>query len=242
MANFNTHIAVAAVASGLLATAALKLEQVFETEAVLLTFLGTLGGILPDIDLKYSHPSRIIFTFLGIIAACATVFALQAQFSIVELWLSAGLVFLLLRYPVWGVFHHFTSHRGAIHSLAAAAMFGLGTSAIAYHGFQQSALMAWLYGGFVTYGFVVHLALDELYSVDFVGNTVKSSFGSALKLPDRSEWISSSVIVTLTVAFWLSAPPTEALSTLTSSETLQSLYQQLLPADGWFGTRLSDHQ
>ena len=142
MANFNTHISIAAIGSGLLATAALKMDQIFEPEAVLLTFFGTLGGILPDIDLKYSHPSRIVFTFLGIIAAFASVFALQDQFSIVELWLAAAVTFLVVRYPLWMLFHNYTTHRGAFHSLVAALMFSLVVTTAAYHGIQSNSV-AW---------------------------------------------------------------------------------------------------
>lgn len=238
MANFNTHISVAAIASGLLATAALKLEQVFEPEAVLLTFLGTLGGILPDIDLKYSHPSRIVFTFLGIIASFAAVFALQEYLSIVELWLSAAVMFLFVRFPIWMLFHNFTTHRGAIHSLVAALMFALMVTSAAYHAFHQTALLAWLYGIFLFFGFIVHLLLDEIYSVDFMGNKLKSSFGSAMKVMDIGQWISSAIICALAGAFWLASPSTDELTVFTSDETLSKIKREMLPDDGWFGTTL----
>jgi hypothetical protein len=206
MANFNTHLSVAAIASGLLATVTLKMDLVFESEAVLLTFLGTLGGILPDIDLKYSHPSRIIFSFLGIIAAFATVFAFQEQYAIIELWMSATGVFLLVRYPLWMLFHHYTTHRGAIHSIATAVLFLFITTLISYHGFQQTAFIAWLTGFYIFFGFIIHLLLDELYSVDFVGNTLKRSFGSAMKIIDTKQWISSVTICSLALACWFAHP------------------------------------
>ena len=239
MANFNTHISIAAVSSGLLATAALKMDQIFEPEAVLLTFFGTLGGILPDIDLKYSHPSRIVFTFLGIIAAFASVFALQDQLSIVELWLSAAVTFLLVRYPLWMLFHNYTTHRGAFHSLVAALMFALMVTAAAYHGFNQTALLAWLYGIFMLFGFIIHLLLDELYSVDFMDNKIKSSFGTALKIVDTGQWFSSALITVLAVAFWLATPSLEELSVFTEQETIEKIRSQVLPENGWFGTTVS---
>ena len=48
----------------------------------------------------------------------------------------------------------------------------------------QPAAQAWLTGLFLFIGFLIHLALDEIYSVDVEGRTIKKSFGTALKLFD----------------------------------------------------------
>ncbi len=236
MANFNTHISVAAVASGLFATAGLKLEEINEPEAVLLTFLGTLGGILPDIDLKYSHPSRIVFTFLGIIASFVAVFALQERFSIIELWMSATLIYLVVRYPVWMLFHTYTTHRGAVHSLAAALLFLFMFACIGYYAFEQTPFLAWLCGFYVFGGFIIHLLLDEIYSVDFLGNTLKRSFGSAFKIIDLKQWMSSVIICCLAFFFWLATPPIGALQNTANAYTKENVIEKLFPEDGWFGT------
>lgn len=238
MANFNTHISIAAIASGLAATALLKLDAVSESEAILVSFLGTLGGILPDIDLKYSHPSRIIFNFLGILASFVAVFAFQETFSIIELWMTAVMVFLLVRYPIWLAFDKFTTHRGAVHSILTATFLLYLTSSFAFHVFHQTALFSWLCGFFMFFGFILHLALDELYSVDFVGNRLKRSFGSALKIADFGQWISSTVIACLTVFFWLASPATEELTVFASKQTLEKISTTLLPDGGWFGTHV----
>ncbi len=238
MANFNTHISVAAIVSGLAATTLLKLGAISESEAVLVSFLGTLGGILPDIDLKYSHPSRIIFNFLGILASFVAVFALQETFSIVELWMTAVMVFLLMRFPVWLVFDKYTTHRGAVHSILTATMLLYLTTSFAFHVYHQTALFAWLCGFFMFFGFILHLLLDELYSVDFIGNRLKSSFGSALKVADFKQWMSSTIIAAFTVFFWLASPPTNDLKTFANTQTLQSISDKLLPEGGWFGTHV----
>jgi len=49
---------------------------------------------------------------------------------------------------------------------------------------------AWLAAAFVCGGYLIHLLLDELYSVNFMGSTLKKSFGSALTLFNRSSWLS----------------------------------------------------
>ncbi|MDO6462298.1 metal-dependent hydrolase [Granulosicoccaceae sp. 1_MG-2023] len=238
MANFATHISVAAVGAGLFATAALKLGQVDEPGAVVLTLLGTLGGILPDIDLKYSYPSRIIFSVFGMMAAFASVFALREQFSIIELWMTATLVFLLVRYPLWAIFHKFAEHRGAIHSVAMALLVWLGCTSLAFHAFGQSPGMAWLSGSFAGGGFLLHLLLDELYSVDFMNNSLKRSFGSAMKLIDTGALIPSACIVLLAGLFWLTTPPADALLWFGTSEFSDALKNVLLPQGGWFGTQV----
>ncbi|MCB1757581.1 MAG: metal-dependent hydrolase [Gammaproteobacteria bacterium] len=239
MANFNTHISIAAVGSGLTATALLKVGQVSEADALLLAFFGTLGGILPDIDLKYSYPSRMLFSFFAILAAFAAVFSLQEKFAIAELWLTAAGVFLAVRYPLWMIFHNFTTHRGAIHSLAAAALFLFMITTLGYYAFGKSALLAWLGGFFVFGGFILHLLLDELYSVDFVGNQIKRSFGSAFKIIDFKQWISSLLIAVLAAMFWLLTPPTDTLEEFAGRHTRQLLSERFFPEDGWFGTSLA---
>ena len=64
MANFNTHLAVAAVGSGLCATVALAGHAAPQNYLLTLTLAGTIGGILPDIDLDKAIPSRILFSAL----------------------------------------------------------------------------------------------------------------------------------------------------------------------------------
>lgn len=236
MANFNTHVSVAAVGSGLIATAILKLGQINEADALLLAFLGTLGGILPDIDLKYSYPSRIIFTFLAILASFAGVFSLQEKFSIAELWLTAAGVFLAVRYPLWMLFHNYTTHRGALHSLASAVMFLFMITVLGYYAFGQNELQAWLGGLFVFGGYFLHLLLDEIYSVDFLGNKIKRSFGSAMKIIDFDQWISSLLICTIALLFWLATPPTVELVDFANQTTGDKVIEQLFPDGGWFGT------
>jgi len=75
MANFNTHFNVAAIGSGMLATLCLQVGFVDAQDALVLASAGVIGGILPDIDLHYSYPSRILFSLLGIILSFLWVFS-----------------------------------------------------------------------------------------------------------------------------------------------------------------------
>lgn len=229
MANFNTHLGVAAVGSGMLATLCLQVGFVNAQEALLLASAGVLGGILPDIDLHYSHPSRILFSLLGIVVAFSWVFSAENQLPIIPLW-GAGLgIYLIVRFPMWAVFQKFTVHRGSIHSISVAVLFGFITAALSFHFFNKPAFVSWLIALFVFLGFVLHLVLDELYSVDFMGHRLKRSFGTALKLFEYKERVSSAVIILSIIATWFFTPDAnQFIDTLISPETYQVIFKRML--------------
>ncbi len=229
MANFNTHLGVAAVGSGMLATLCLQVGLVDAKDAILLASMGVVGGILPDIDLHYSHPSRILFSLLGIVLAFLWVFAAENDLPIVHLW-GAGLgVYLLVRYPVWVLFQKVTVHRGAIHSIGVAIIFGLATAAISFHLFARPPFISWLLALFIFLGFILHLLLDEIYSVDFMGHRLKRSFGTALKLLNFKDKTSSAVIIASITVLWFITPDAGPfIDTLTSAETYRVISERLL--------------
>ena len=228
MANFNTHLSVAAVGSGMLATLCLQVGFVDAKDAILLASIGVLGGILPDIDLHYSHPSRILFSMLGIIITFLWVFSVENDLPILFLW-AAGLgIYLIVRYPFWALFQKVTVHRGSIHSIAAALLFGLIVTALSFHAFGKNAFISWLTGMFIFLGFILHLLLDEIYSVDFMGHRLKRSFGTALKLVDSKEHISSAVIIVSIFVTWFLTPDiSQFIDTLSSPETYKVIFQRL---------------
>lgn len=230
MANFSTHITVAAAGAGLLSVLCLQVGLAEPREALLLALLGTIGGILPDIDLQHAYPSRIMFALFGIIAAFMVVFSSKNTLSIVELWGVGLATFGLIRFPIWTVFHQYTNHRGSIHSLVAALFFMLLTTAFAFHVLGEIPFMAWLFGLFVFLGFVLHLVLDELYSVDFMNTRIKRSFGTALKILDWKKREKSAALVIATLFVWAIVPDSRAFwDTLLSPETYRIIGARLLP-------------
>jgi hypothetical protein len=230
MANFNTHLGVAAVASGMLATLCLQVGFVDSKDALLLAFMGVVGGILPDIDLHYSYPSRILFSLLGIMLAFLWVFSAKNQLSIIELWGAGFGIYLFVRFPVWAMFHKLTVHRGAIHSIGSAVLIFFSSAALAFHIFFREAFVSWLIAFFMFAGFLLHLVLDELYSVDFMGQRLKRSFGTALKFFDYNDYISTSIIVLGCAVAWYLAPDAgQFMDTLSSKETYQLILQRMLP-------------
>ncbi|MGB1311173.1 MAG: metal-dependent hydrolase [Leucothrix sp.] len=232
MANFNTHLSVAAVASGLISTLCLQVGFVNSQDAMILILMGTIGGILPDIDLHYSHPSRIIFSILGIIFAFLWVLSEENTLSISELWAVGIVIYCSIRYGLWKIFNLYTKHRGAIHSVAAAAFSMLLTTVICSHFYDKNDFTSWLIGFVVFIGFIIHLLLDELYSVDFMNRRIKRSFGTALKLVDTRYAYTSSLIIVLGIGLFFFTPSaTRFADTLLSAETYQLIWHRLLPAN-----------
>lgn len=241
MANFRTHFAVAAGVSGLLSLTCLTAGVVQKPEAPLLFALGTLGGLLPDIDSEHSVPIKLSFSLLAVWLAFLLVFRLMERYTVAELALLWLGTFLLVRYGVLETFNRFTVHRGAFHSLLAAAFFGLATACLAYRLMGQPAAGAWLCGGFVALGYAVHLLLDELFSVDLFNRRLKRSFGSALKPLSLQQWPASLLLLACCVALYASLPPPQAWASqawLRLSGHYQRSAEWLLPADGrWFAPR-----
>jgi hypothetical protein len=232
MANFNTHITVAAAASGLLSTLCLQVGFIGTSDALALTLAGTMGGILPDVDLQHSYPSRIIFSLLGIIISFLWIFSTKNQLSIIELWVIGGIIYVVIRYPIWIIFHQHTKHRGAIHSVVAGLSFAVFSTSMSFHFLSKTAFISWLIGLLVFYGFIIHLLLDELYSVDFINRRIKRSFGTALKIVDTKQWVLSSIIIIIgIISFWFTPNSKEFLDIISSSQTYQIIWQRMLPND-----------
>ena len=206
MADFSTHVFGAAAVCSFGATFCTKLLALPMAEGLMLAVAGTVGGILPDIDLKVSWPSRLLFTLLGGIAALVWLFANIERLTALELWFAAVGVFLVVRYPLQWLFHSLTVHRGALHSLAAALMAGLAMAAGGTHLLGADPAFSWLLAFFLAAGYVLHLVLDELYSVDFTGMTVKRSFGTALKPIDTERLPSSCVVLFVAIVAWTLSP------------------------------------
>ena len=236
MANFPTHIAVGTLASGMLATLTLAANVVGPESLIAVTTAGVVGSILPDIDLKDSRPGRALFFGLAAFFSFVTLFLGAGKLSISELWILAGGTFLFVQTVVHAIFHRISYHRGIFHSILAAAFFACLTAAAYRHLLGRHEGVAWLAGGFMFVGYIVHLALDEIYSVDVMDTRIKSSFGTALKFWDGRHLGHSTAMAICTVLAFLITPPTKPfVEGITSPALWAGLKQQLLPRHKWFG-------
>jgi hypothetical protein len=236
MANFTTHIAVGTVVSGALATLTLAADVVVPENLVAVTMAGVLGSVLPDIDLKDSRPSRAMFSGLAVFFSFVVLFTFAHRFSVAELWILWLGTIIFVRYIVHSIFHRMSYHRGIYHSVLAGLFFAFFAAVIFKHLLGRHEGVAWLAGGFLFIGYMVHLTLDEIYSVDVMDTRVKASFGTALKLYDKKHPGHSIAMALATVAAFMLTPPTKTfLDGMRSREVWAGLHQRLLPKDRWFG-------
>lgn len=208
MANFATHFATAAGVSLMGASTYLTIDAVTSNEALLLFAAGILGGILPDVDSDHSRPLQIVFTGLYFVFVFSLLTSLP-KLSIVETWLMLGGVYLLFREALLPFFRDWTIHRGIFHSLLAAVFFAFLTSALLFWLYGISAKLAWLAAMFVFIGYLVHLLLDELYSVDFNNKRLKRSWGTAFKLLNTNNWVNSTLFLLGAIFAFQMTPPTQ---------------------------------
>lgn len=236
MANFSTHIGVGTVVSGALATLTLAADVIAPENLVAVTAAGVLGSILPDIDLKDSRPGRALFAGLAVFLSFGVLFSLAMTYSITELWIVWLSTLVLVRYGGHYVFHRLSVHRGIWHSLLAAAFFGCVTAIVFYYFLGKPDGVAWLGGAFMVIGYLTHLVLDEIYSVDILDTRVKSSFGTALKLYDSRHPLASLAMAAAVAGCIFVAPPTKMFSDGIQSRALWAgLQRRLLPEKKWFG-------
>ena len=174
MANFTTHIAVGTVVCGALSTLTLAADVVAPENLVAVTLAGVLGSILPDIDLRDSRPARMMWSGLAIFFSFAVLFFYATEYSIAELWIIWLGTLVFVRYGLQAIFDRIAVHRGIWHSILAAAFMGVFTAIAYYHIFRRPDGVAWLAGAFTFIGYLVHLALDEIYSVDIGDRRVRA--------------------------------------------------------------------
>lgn len=236
MANFTTHIAYGTVQSGVLATLTMAADVVAPENLVTVTLAGVLGSILPDIDLKDSRPGKLIWSGLGIFASFVVLFAFADRYSVVELmilWLGS---LIFVRYGLHLLFHRLSVHRGVWHSLLAGAFMAALTAGALYHVLGRHEGVAWLGAGFLFLGYVQHLILDEIYSVDVANTRIKQSFGTALKLVDTRYPAASAAMAASLAAAVMMTPSTQTfVEGISQRELWAGLNQRLLPRDKWFG-------
>ncbi|MEO1710240.1 MAG: metal-dependent hydrolase [Pseudomonadota bacterium] len=241
MANYATHIGVGTVVSGAMATLTLAADILSPDSLMAVTLAGVVGSFLPDIDLKDSRASRILFSGFAFFFGFCAMFIVAPKVSIVELWVIVGVLFLTIRYGMEAAFHRFSYHRGIWHSLLAAFFFASVTAIVFHYILGKHPGVAWLAGGFMFVGYITHLVLDELYSVDLMDRRLKLSFGSALKLADFRKPGETSTVAALAVIAFLLAPPTrDFVDGLTSQEIWGNITAKWTPDDAWFGVITRD--
>ncbi|MDX8404979.1 MAG: metal-dependent hydrolase [Mariprofundus sp.] len=222
MANFNTHVSIAAAGSLAATGICLQAGLVSQGEAVGLFACGTLAGLLPDIDSDHSLPAQWLFRLISLATALLILFAgLSTGMPLWKLLLYAAVGAGLMRYGILQIFAHITVHRGLFHSLPAALLAGLLVVALGQYVMPWSQSFTWLAGAFVCAGYLLHLLLDELFSVNLTGGYIKSSFGTALTLFSPASWLAYLAMYSAVVTGLCLLPVPPAMIPLSLTQLLQ---------------------
>ena len=181
MAGFRMHISTSALCGVGYGAVAVELLGHPPETAILAAGLTAIGGMLPDLDSDSGTPIREMFGLAAAVVPLLLFKRLEAMGLSHEGVLSAIVViYVVVRYGLSALFKRLTIHRGMFHSIPCMLIFGL-LVYLAYDSPLHSTRI--LLGLGVMIGFLSHLVLDEIYSVDFNGLHIKlkSSAGSAVK-------------------------------------------------------------
>jgi len=239
MANFNTHFIVASISSSIVSSTFLSMHIVTLEQGVLAFFLGSIGGLLPDLDSAHSIAIKAAFNILSLLITVVLIFYKYTAYSIVEMLLMSVFVFMGIRYCLIEIFRGLSKHRGMFHSVPAAIIWGLCVTIIMNKFFKYNDLISWVFGVMVSFGYLVHLILDEIYSVDLGNKRIKKSFGTALKfyrVDTLEERIQTAIIYALLVGLVFMAPDDALImDALLSQEAWGNFVSVLIPNDDkWF--------
>lgn len=229
MANFSTHVNVAFAASGVAGLVLFQAGMLSAPMFVTAVLMGTIGGLLPDLDSDNSTPLSVGFTVFALFIAFGAVIWLSARFMLLELLAIWAISFVTIRYGVLKLFNELTVHRGCMHSIPYAVLFGLMALYWCFYGLDMSALQSWMVGLFVSFGALIHLTLDEVYSVNLTNMQMKRSFGTAMKLFDRRQWpLYVGLYTVVGLGFYAAPDHTLFVQTLTDVEAWQALSHRLI--------------
>ena len=167
MASYRGHLAFASALGAAYGGVAVW-RWGFDWGPVVLAFcLTTVGGLLPDLDSDSGVPVRELFGAAATIVPILLYHRLKdAGFTVEQTLVLLGGLYLLIRYGISRIFKQYTVHRGMFHSIPGLCIAVLATYLL-YH--NPDPFLRCYEAGAVGLGFLSHLVLDELYSVDFNG-------------------------------------------------------------------------
>lgn len=146
MANFNTHLNTALIITGLASATLLSAEHIDLKGALWLWFLGSIGGLLPDIDSDNSTSLDTIFNLFALSAVLLVLHYITTELiikiSFIELIVVPLLVYGFMKYIIRPLFEWITVHRGSCHSLLFILLCALLTTQVTWELNDQSTPQA----------------------------------------------------------------------------------------------------
>jgi len=191
MASFAQHVNTAVVISGITTASLYSSSLITINQSLVLLSFGILGGILPDIDLENSQPIQITSSILSVFIPLLAILTLLDSLSISKMLFVWFLSSMTLHFILFRILLKLTVHRGVIHSIPMAILFSQILNITLFKILHFEELFSLLCGFFLFLGFIIHLILDEIISLNAFGMNFKKSLGSALKLYDKNNFIGS---------------------------------------------------
>lgn len=179
MANFQTHISASTLLGVVYGTVAYTQFGIPAGHCCVAGALCSVAGMLPDLDHKLGVPLREMLCFVSVMVPMLMLRRFEEMgLSPEQMVFVSGVCYVLIRFVGGELFRKFTVHRGMWHSIPAAVLAGMVTYLVCLSPENDIRLMkSWA----VVLGFMLHLILDEIYSVDLIGRRIKKSSGTALK-------------------------------------------------------------
>lgn len=187
MADYQTHLTGGVITGIAAALVAGGQGMITAAEMPFVAMVGAWGGLAPDLDSDSSRPIRIMTDYATLVVPTVLLWRLPVLHeSLYRAFASWIILAALVRWPLMGLFKKATVHRGIYHSIPAAAIFGCIAFLLAGRHNDDVPLQT-ATGLAAAAGYLTHLLLDELWSVDFEGRRIKKSFGTALALGSSSK-------------------------------------------------------
>ena len=206
MASFEQHINASVIATGVFIAPVFSAGLLTVNQSLIVLSLGIVGGVLPDLDSDSSRPVQIVFKILSVFLPLLFILAFTKNIPIMKLiliWLGTT---ILLYGVFFKIFLELTHHRGIFHSIPMGILFGELVSAFFFNILNQSVLFSLICGLFIFFGFLIHLILDEIFSVNALGLKLKHSFGTALKLYSKNNILGTLLVYGLIIVLYFYIP------------------------------------
>jgi membrane-bound metal-dependent hydrolase YbcI (DUF457 family) len=188
MAGFKTHITTSALLGVGYGAAGHYLWGFSPATCVLSAGLCGVAGMLPDVDSDSGVPLRESLAFGSAVIPMLMLHRFeQLGLSRESMVLAGAALYLAIRFGVGEFIRRYTVHRGMFHSIPAMLIVGLLGYLICS---DNEEIVRCYKAGALMVGFLSHLALDEIYSVDLRNVKIKKTFGTALKFWGES-WLAN---------------------------------------------------
>lgn len=202
MGNYRQHLGFATVFGVTYAGLLFALAGVHWIYGTVAAMLSILGGLLPDVDSDSGMEMKTFTGIMGVLGSVAVWKMLDVAAPGLPFELHLCVIVLTYVGVKWGLKHivgKLTVHRGMCHSLPTGCVWGALT--YLYYPTDHHGVRVTMSVG-VMLGFLSHLLLDEMCSVDLKGARVNKAFGTALKFWSNSAWSTLIVYAMLGYLSW----------------------------------------